>query len=137
MTSLSLQYGHFHYSPFANIQTPTTSIFSTDFDETGIKMHGLLRSYIKNIVIIRVAVPFKLRNSKWCSVSSLTIIEYSSDQQRLSSDCPYAQADLRLCWSHIPHCWKFHALAQLLAQMNLGAGQLSPKQTRPKSTQPT
>ena len=27
--------------------------------------------------------PFKLRNSKWCSVSSLTIIEYSSDQQRL------------------------------------------------------
>ena len=23
--------------------------------------------------------PFKLRNSKWCSVSSLTIIEYSSD----------------------------------------------------------
>ena len=23
--------------------------------------------------------PFKLRNSKWCSVSSLTIIEYASD----------------------------------------------------------
>ena len=23
--------------------------------------------------------PFNLRNSKWCSVSSLTIIEYSSD----------------------------------------------------------
>ena len=23
--------------------------------------------------------PFKLRNSKWCSVSSLTLIEYSSD----------------------------------------------------------
>ena len=23
--------------------------------------------------------PFKLRNSKWCSVSSLTITEYSSD----------------------------------------------------------
>ena len=23
--------------------------------------------------------PFKLRNSKWCSVSSLTTIEYSSD----------------------------------------------------------
>ena len=23
--------------------------------------------------------PFKLRNSKWCSVNSLTIIEYSSD----------------------------------------------------------
>ena len=32
--------------------------FSTDFDETGIKIHGLLRSFILNIVIIRVAVPF-------------------------------------------------------------------------------
>ena len=26
-----------------------------------------------------VQPPFKLKNSKWCSVSSLTIIEYSSD----------------------------------------------------------
>ena len=26
----------------------------------------------------------------------------------------YAQADLRLCWSHIPHCWKSHVTAQLL-----------------------
>ena len=33
--------------------------------------------------------PFKLRNSKWCSVSSL------------------------FCWSHTPHCWKPHALAHL------------------------
>ena len=23
------------------------------------------------------------------------------------------QADLRLCWSHIPHCWKSHAMAQI------------------------
>ena len=23
------------------------------------------------------------------------------------------QADLRLCWSHIPYCWKPHALAHL------------------------
>ena len=30
-----------------------------------------------------VQPPFKLRNSKWRSVSSLTIIEYSSDKQRL------------------------------------------------------
>ena len=57
--------------------------------------------------------PFKLRNSKWCSSSSLPIIEYSSDRQRLWSDCAYAQADLSLCWSHIPNCWKFHALAHL------------------------
>ena len=56
--------------------------------------------------------PVKFRNSKWCSVSSLTIIEYSSDKQRLWSDCAYSQADLRLCWSYIPHCWKSHALAQ-------------------------
>ena len=53
----------------------------------------------------------KLRNSKWCSVSSLTFIEYSSDKQMLWADCAYAQADRRLCWSHIPHCWKSHALA--------------------------
>ena len=25
----------------------------------------------------------------------------------------YELADLRLCWSHIPHCWKSHALAQI------------------------
>ena len=59
--------------------------------------------------------PFRLRNLKWCSVSSLTLIEYSSDKQRLWSDCAYAQADLRLCWSHIhvPYCWKSHVLAQI------------------------
>ena len=61
-----------------------------------------------------VQPPFRRRNSKWCSVSSLTIIEYSSDLQRLWSDCAYAQADLRLCWSHIPHCWKSHALAHIV-----------------------
>ena len=33
--------------------------FSTDLDETGIKIHGLLRSFIQNVVIIRVVVPFK------------------------------------------------------------------------------
>ena len=57
---------------------------------------------------------FKLRNSKWCSVSSLTLIEYSSNKQRLWSDCAYAQADLRLCWSHISYCWKSHALALIM-----------------------
>ena len=57
--------------------------------------------------------PFKLRNSKWCSVSSLTFLEYSSDKQRLWSDCVYAQADLSLCWSHIPHCWKSHVMVHM------------------------
>ena len=57
--------------------------------------------------------PFKLRTSKRCLVSSLTIIEYSSDKQSLWSDCAYVQADLRLCWSHIPHCWKSYALAHI------------------------
>ena len=60
-----------------------------------------------------VQPPLKLRNSKWCSVSSLTLREYSSDFQRLWSDCAYAQAELRLCWSHIPHCWKSHVVAHL------------------------
>ena len=62
---------------------------------------------------------FELRNSKWCSVSSLTIIEYSSDYQRLRSDCAYAQDDLRLCWSHILYCWKSHALAHFVFGVNL------------------
>ena len=57
--------------------------------------------------------PFKLRNSKCCSVNSLTLIEYSSDLQRLLSDCVYAQAGLSLCWSHIPHCWKSHVVAHM------------------------
>ena len=60
-----------------------------------------------------VQPPVNLRNTKGCSVSSLTVIEYSSDKQRLWSDCAYAQAELRFCWSHIPHCWKSHAAAQL------------------------
>ena len=57
------------------------------------------------------AASFNFRSSKSCSVSSLTLVEYSSDEQRLWSDCAYAQADLRLCWSPIPHCWKSHATA--------------------------
>ena len=58
---------------------------------------------------------FKLRNwnFKWCSVRSVTLIEYSSDQQRLWLDRAYAQADLSFCWSHIPHSWKSHVAAQL------------------------
>ena len=59
-----------------------------------------------------VQPPVKLRNSKQCSVSSSTVIEYSSDKQRLWSVCAYAQAGLSLCWSHIPNCWNSHALAQ-------------------------
>ena len=60
-----------------------------------------------------VQPPFKLTNSKWCSISSLTIIEYPSDWQRIWSDCTYAQVDLRLCWSHIPHYWKSHVTAHM------------------------
>ena len=60
-----------------------------------------------------VQPPFNLRNSKWCSVSSLTFIEYSSDKQGLRSYCAYAQAGLSHCWSHISHCWKSHVAAQI------------------------
>ena len=61
-----------------------------------------------------VQPPFKFRNLKWGLVSSLTVIEYLSDQQRLWSVCAYVQAGLSLCWSHIPSCWKSHATAQFL-----------------------
>ena len=57
--------------------------------------------------------PFKIRNSKISSVSSLTLIEYSSYKQKLRSDCAYAQAGLNLCWSHIAHCWKSHVAAHM------------------------
>ena len=36
-----------------------------------------------------VKLPVKLRNSKWCLVSHLTLVEYSSDKQKLWSDCAY------------------------------------------------
>ena len=65
-----------------------------------------------------VQPPVKLRTFKRCSVSSLTVIEYTSDKQRLWSDCAYAQADLSLCWSHILHCWKSHALAHIHFQFS-------------------
>ena len=70
----------------------------------------------------------KLRNSKWCSVSGLTIIEYSSNQQRLWLDCVYEQADLRLCLSHISHCWKSYVKAQmcLLHRIYVRLGSICP-----------
>ena len=40
--------------------------FSTDLDETGIKIHGLLISFILNMVIIRVAVPFNENGESKC-----------------------------------------------------------------------
>ena len=30
------------------------------------------------------------------------------------------QADLRLCWSHIPHCWKSHVVAKLFYRCEEG-----------------
>ena len=60
-----------------------------------------------------VQPPVKLRNSKCCLVSSLTVIDYSSDKQRLWSDCAYAQAGLSISWMHISHCWKFHVVAHM------------------------
>ena len=58
-----------------------------------------------------VQSPFKLGNSKWCSISIITLIENSSDEQRLWLDCVYVQADLSLRWSHISDCWKSHVAA--------------------------
>ena len=44
-----------HLQTFKRPQLPD---FSTDLDETCIKIHGLLRAFILNILLIRVAVPF-------------------------------------------------------------------------------
>ena len=51
-----------HLQIFKRPQLPH---FSTDLDETGIKTHGLLRSFIFNIVMLRVAVPFKIHLIHW------------------------------------------------------------------------
>ena len=55
-------------------------------------------------------------NRPWhviCNNDIRSVAYYSSDLQRLLSDCTHAQVGLRLCWSHIPHCWKAHAAAHL------------------------
>ena len=64
--------------------------------------------------------PFKLRNPKWSLVSSLTVIKYSSDEQRLWSDCMYAQAGLSLCWSHIYPGIQFRIPCNPLGQFCMG-----------------
>ena len=89
---------------FDNFKTTSLTIWtaSCDFQQCGILTSA--DSY---------EPPFKLLNSKWCPVSSLTVVQYSSDKQMLRSDCAYAQADLRLCWLHIPHCLKSHVPPQL------------------------
>ena len=50
--------------------------------------------------------PVKLRNSKLCSVISLTVIEYSGDSKG-------SEVGLSLCLSHIPHCWISHDTAHM------------------------
>ena len=57
--------------------------------------------------------PPRHRNPKRCPISCPTVTEHSIDKQRLWPDCTYAQADLRPCWSHIPHSRKSRALAQI------------------------
>ena len=81
------------------------------------QQYGILTSVVSDGP---VQPPFKRRNSKWCSVSRLTLIEYSSNNQRLWSDCAYAQADLRLCWSHKPLCWKSHVAADFYRTIFMG-----------------
>ena len=60
-----------------------------------------------------VQPPFKLRNSKLCCISCLTVKGYLIHLQSLWSVFAYAQADLNFCWSHIQYCWKFHAAAHI------------------------
>ena len=45
------------------------------------------------------------------AVSRIIFIDYSSDLQKIWSDCAYAHADMRCCWFYIPHCWKSHVVA--------------------------
>ena len=45
-------------APLQIFKRPQLPHFSTDLDETGIKIHGLLRFFYIKPVIIMVAVPF-------------------------------------------------------------------------------
>ena len=45
---------------------------------------------------------FKFRNSKWCSVSSVTLTECSSDKQRFGSNCGYAGSTYHIVWNPMP-----------------------------------
>ena len=67
--------------------------------------------------------PAKIRNSLgicpvWSESSVCTqweLLKVSScGQQRLWSDLAYAQADLSLCWAHMPFCCFCHEAAQIL-----------------------
>ena len=62
-----------------------------------------------------VQPPFKFRNSKCCSVSSFTFIEYSSDYQRLCSDCAYGQADAQSDLR--PACRTYHIIGNLMSRL--------------------
>ena len=64
-----------HFQIFKRPQLPH---FSTDLDEIGIKIHGLLRSFILNIVIIKVAVP--------CAKYFLSSPENCVDPDQLASE---------------------------------------------------
>ena len=50
--------------------------FSTYLDETGIKIHGLLGSFILYIVIIKVAVPFKDKPMEYLLLSLIKHFPY-------------------------------------------------------------
>ena len=59
-----------------------------------------------------VQSPFKLRNSKLCSTSSLSHKIFKRLAHALIR-LRYAQAGLSLCWSYMPHCWKSHVVAHI------------------------
>ena len=81
--------------------------------------------------------PSKLRNSKCSSVSSLTVIEYSSDSKGTDQTAHNEQADLSLCWSHIPHCWlKYICLPLLLIVGQFVASQVRNLRLRPSGLSP-
>ena len=56
--------------------------------------------------------PFKLETPG--GVQSVAWRSWNTQAPIKGSD-QTAQADLRLCWSHISHCWKSHALAHILS----------------------
>ena len=103
MTSQSLLYVCFHYSPFAQI--PTTSTFSTDFDETCIKIHGYGAISTSSINIKHGSTSEKLDVLSWVpqgTVLGPLLLVYIND---LPTVCKTSQANLfagdTLLYQHI------------------------------------
>ena len=70
-----------------------------------------------NIVVlemkIKICDPFIYETVDHPDFIVRSLMEVSIGLKRFK-DFKYAHADLRLCWSHLLHCWKSHTTTQVI-----------------------